>query len=372
MNARKHASKTRILVVRRENIGDLVCTTPLITLIRRNVPNSFVACLVNSYNGQVLEGNPDVDRVYCYTKLRHRNLGRSWLSIVLENIRLTFALRAHRFDYAVLATTDFIQKDIRLIKLTGAKRLIALSKPTNPMADVDVPVSYDGPAPEHIVEQLAVLARPFGQWHPAPPLKVFPNEEAVSRVLERAISLGMPVTKLPIGIHISARNVKQRWPAGKFAELIRTLHEHYQTWFILLWSPGEADNPFHPGDDRKAAEIHDVLEGIPVLAYATNELQDLIAALYLCKLVVCSDGGAQHLAAGLGKSIVSFFGTADPLRWCPWEVSHIIIRPDTKNVSDVSVEEAFRACDTLLPLCSGAPKSLQQVSTQDDHARPDS
>lgn len=368
MKARTDSRKPRILIIRRENIGDLACTTPLIALIRRNLPGSFIACLVNSYNVQVLEGNPDVDQVYCYTKLRHRNIGRSWFSIVLENIRLTFLLRACRFDYALLATTDFKAKDVRLVKLTGAKHLVALVKPSNPMADVDVPVSYDGQTPEHIVEQLAVLASPFGQWDPAPPLRVVQCNDAVSRILEMARASGMPVAKSPIGIHISARNASQRWPAANFVQLLKRLNKHHGTWFILLWSPGAEDNPFHPGDDGKAAEIVSGLEGVPVFACATNELRDLIAALYVCSVVVCSDGGAQHLAAGLGKPIVSFFGTADPSRWHPWKVPHIVIRPETKDVSDASVDEAFHACDTLLSLYRGTPVPLPHPSPQDQHA----
>ena len=65
----------RILVVRRDNIGDLVCTPPLFAALRRRYPQAHIAALVNSYNAAVLDDNPDVDEVHSYTKLRHRRAG---------------------------------------------------------------------------------------------------------------------------------------------------------------------------------------------------------------------------------------------------------------------------------------------------------
>ena len=59
-----------ILVIRRDNIGDLVCTTPLITALRQRFPKAWIGALVNSYNARVLDGNPDQDEVFIYTKER--------------------------------------------------------------------------------------------------------------------------------------------------------------------------------------------------------------------------------------------------------------------------------------------------------------
>ena len=47
-----------VLVVRRDNIGDLVCTTPLFTALRRRYPDAWIGALVNSYNAAVLDRKP--------------------------------------------------------------------------------------------------------------------------------------------------------------------------------------------------------------------------------------------------------------------------------------------------------------------------
>jgi hypothetical protein len=93
----------RLLVIRRDNIGDLVCTTPLIAALRRRFPRARICALVNSYNLPVLEGNPDLDAVYAYTKAKHRPPGTGILSVYWDRLRVMLALRRERFDYAIIA-----------------------------------------------------------------------------------------------------------------------------------------------------------------------------------------------------------------------------------------------------------------------------
>ena len=58
-----------ILIIRRDNIGDLVCTTPLIAALRKRYSKASIGVLANSYNAPVLDGNSDVDDLYAYSKL---------------------------------------------------------------------------------------------------------------------------------------------------------------------------------------------------------------------------------------------------------------------------------------------------------------
>jgi hypothetical protein len=119
----------------------------------------------------------------------------------------------------------------------------------------------------------------------------------------------------------------------------------------------EADNPRHPGDDGKAREIVERCRELSLLPYPTEELSGLIAALSLCDLVVCCDGGAMHLAAGLGKPILCLFGDASSEQWRPWKVPHELLRPPSRDMKDVSVEQALAGFERLrreLPVPSEA------------------
>jgi ADP-heptose:LPS heptosyltransferase len=133
---------------------------------------------------------------------------------------------------------------------------------------------------------------------------------------------------------------------------MRRLHAARNAAFMLFWSPGDSRNPWHPGDDDKARAVLEQLRGIPVVGYPTERLEDLIAALSLCERVICSDGGALHIAAALGKPILCFFGDSDAIRWRPWGVPHVLLQPPSLNAADISVDEAYAGYDRLLRLAS--------------------
>src|SRR3990172_6207808 len=92
----------KILVIRRDNIGDLVCTTPLLRALRAQLPAARIVVLATRYNAAVLAGNPDVDSSCSYTKVKHRAAGESALSIYLQRIQTILALRRERFDWILL------------------------------------------------------------------------------------------------------------------------------------------------------------------------------------------------------------------------------------------------------------------------------
>ncbi len=150
-----------------------------------------------------------------------------------------------------------------------------------------------------------------------PPPRLTPSPLKVIQAQQKLKHNGLMAARMLLGVHISARKPSQCWPVEKFIELIKKLREKYDANFVLLWSPGGADNPMHPGDDDKAQAIMNQLVGLLVIAYPTGDLGDLIGALSLCNEVICSDGGTMHIAAALGKPIVCFFGKSDVTRWHP-------------------------------------------------------
>ena len=89
----------KILVIRSDNIGDLVLTTPVFTALRRHFPEARIEALVNSYNARVLEGHPDIDRLHVYTKAKHSDSRWGSLSEWSQRLRQVGRLRAERFDH---------------------------------------------------------------------------------------------------------------------------------------------------------------------------------------------------------------------------------------------------------------------------------
>ena len=84
-----------------------------------------------------------------------------------------------------------------------------------------------------------------------------------------------------------------------------------------------------------------------VIPVATADLKTLIAALSLAERVVCPDGGAMHLAAALGKPVVALFGDSPVERWRPWGVPHRVVRPESRNLSDLPLQAVVAAYGEL-------------------------
>lgn len=336
MSVSRGASKQRILVVRRDNIGDLVCTTPLISALRRRFPDAWIGALVNSYNAPVLRGNPDIDEVFAYRKLKHQEVNDTLLANLRMRYRLIAGLRRKKLDYAVLAGNAARAK--WLVRMLGAKAVVG------PAAAPE----GGTPAAEglHEVEITFRLGQAFGIDGIPPPPSVVPDAARVDRV-RTAIAERLPDASTLFGVHISARKPSQRWPIERFAELIRAITRHSGAGVLLFWSPGPGNDSRHPGDDEKARTLELELRSLPVLPVATRDLGDLIAGLSLCSTVVCSDGGAMHLAAALRQPIVCLFGRSEAARWHPWGVPHVLLQPGSRDVRDIGIAEVLEALGRL-------------------------
>lgn len=321
----------RLLIVRRDNIGDLVCTTPLIRALRQRYPDGWIGVLANSYNAPVLTGNPDVNEVFVYTKAKHRAPGMSLAGIFWRRFRMMLALRAMTLDEVILATPAAQPRGIRLARWLKPKRIVGFGG--LPGLGIALPLATEATSE---VEDIFRIARLHGIGAPPPPCRVA-TPPGIAK--EPAFT---------VAIHISARKPSQRWPTERFAALMRMLAATQAARFVLLWSPGAANNPLHPGDDDKAAELQDILgDGFPVAAVRTETLPQMIAALARCHAMICADGGAMHIAAGLGLPIVCLFGDSSAERWRPWGVPYRLLQKQSRQVAGISTEEVVAAFSEL-------------------------
>ena len=324
-----------ILVVRRDNIGDLVCTTPLFHALRRRYPDAWIAALVNSYNAAVLDRNPHIDRVYAYTKLKHLEPGQSKILAIQRRLADLWALRRRSLECVVVATAAGAPRTLRLARLLAARRIVSPSQ--------QLVREMEG---RHEVERVYALAAELGIDRPIPPLEVVPDPILVARARQTFARLREHA--LRVAVQISTRRPAQRWPLEHFAALIGHLHA-LGAAPMVLWAPGPRDHPRHPGDDDLAAALMQQV-GHRAVAFRTGTLPELIGALAACDAVVTSDGGAMHVAAALRKPIVCFFGDVSPEQWRPWGVSHRALRGASRRAADISVEETLAAFRELMQL----------------------
>lgn len=336
----------KILIVRRDNIGDLICTLPLISAIRQLHPAARIDILVNSYCAPVVMGNPDLDHVYIYTKAKHKESGESALGVYWHRFLLTLKLRCAKYDWLVLANVSCQPRPLRWAKQVGAKRIVGFTEVGCKGAEtITDPIPLIRGQGKHEVEYLMALLAPFGNVAQTSAARIAPEAEALQQAqaaLAPARDLGKPL----IGINLSARLPSQQWPAAKFIELIGLLKDRYHC--VLFWAPGSASNAGHPGDDEKAAQVAAPFNANQATCMPTQQLDELIAGISTVDLLVTADGGALHIGAACGKPEVVMFGDSDSTQWYPWRVPFKLLHPDSRDVRSIEASTVAAAVTELL------------------------
>lgn len=332
----------KILIIRRDNIGDLICTTPLFEAIRRQYPQAYIAALVNSYNAPAIHGNPHLDAIFAYTKGKHA-AGESVWQAYWRRMKLLWQLRQMKFDFVLLASSGFAGRALKLAKLLAPQHIVGFVTEQASSAKIDLAIPHGTGSKLHETADMYRLLEPLAILNEIPGLTVVADSALAAR-LRQPLPANVAHGSGPlVALHISARKEKQRWPVERFAELAQRLHAQHAARFLVFWSPGDENNPFHPGDDGKAAHLLAALADLPAALLRTEQLSELIAGLSLCDAAVLSDGGAMHVAAGLGKPLVCFFGNSSAERWHPWGVPHELLQKPSREVAEISVDEAVDA-----------------------------
>lgn len=339
-------TQTRILIVRRDNIGDLICTLPLISAIRELNPAARIDLLVNSYCAPVVVGNLDLDHVYIYTKAKHKESGESTLGVYWRRLVLTLKLRLARYDWLVLANVSCQPRPLRWARQVGAKHIVGFIEANCKGAEtITNPVTLIRGQGKHEVEYLMALLQPFGSVGDIGAARIAPDPvllQWAQAMLTSARHSGKPL----IGINLSARLPSQQWPADKFIDLIHKLSLHYHC--VLFWAPGSVSNAGHPGDDEKAQQVAAPFGKDDVTCMPTQQLGELIAGIACVDLLVTADGGALHIGAACGKPEVVMFGDSDSTQWYPWHVPFKLLHPASRDVRSIDPADVAVAVDQLI------------------------
>lgn len=339
----------KILFIRRDNIGDLVCSTPLFRAARQAFPDARLCALVNSYNAGVVQNHPDLDEVYVYTKAKHRQAGESLIGVMWRRLHLYWRMRQERFDYAIAVGSGYFPHAVKFAKAARPKHIISFTeagRPTDPAIDLGLER-----APGELMHEAADVFRllaPLGIGGQPPALSV-----PVDPVLRTQLAGRIPDDgRRRVAVHLSAREASRRWPRERYRTLIDGLLAQGHR-VLLLWAPGKADDPRHPGDDEFAESLLANWSDVALCPCPTHSLAELIATLSLAELAVCSDGGTLHIAAAVGLPVVGLFEhlAHKTERWYPWGVPHAVITSGSAEgwqVEHIAADAVLAACQRLL------------------------
>jgi ADP-heptose:LPS heptosyltransferase len=123
-----------------------------------------------------------------------------------------------------------------------------------------------------------------------------------------------------LGIHRHARLPSKQWPIEKWDELL-AMEAVRSKFDIVEILQNAQEGPVC--QDRNGFRKHadPALTSRALLAkreFHTPDLPALVAALASCDAVLCHDSLPSHLAAALGKPVVTIFGSGEPDWFAPW------------------------------------------------------
>lgn len=350
----------KILIIRRDNIGDLILSTPVIGALKTIYPQASIDFLVHTYTVEAIEACPHLDRIWVYEKGKFAKNAWDRFLVYLRTARLYLNLRRQAYDLVFLLGNGESPKNLNLLKIIAAQHAFAFGDPKRSTASITFIQSNKflnsrlEATQSAVVETYEILSG-LQDVPPVGPLLMAPNSKEVAKVLKAYPEFFDAHRKEAIiNIHLSARRPSQRWGVNEYLSLIQQLSV-YPIKFLITWSPGPQDDPRHPGDDEKSEILKEQLNQASIdlsriLFCRTTALAELMAALSFADGAICPDGGAMHVNAGLGNPVIALFGDSDRVRWRPWGVPYTLMHRPSQSVMDILPEEVAQAAIELFQL----------------------
>ncbi|MES2706950.1 MAG: lipopolysaccharide heptosyltransferase II [Verrucomicrobiota bacterium] len=125
--------------------------------------------------------------------------------------------------------------------------------------------------------------------------------------------------ELRIGICAGAEyGSAKRWPLERFAEAIKQILAARPEAKIILFGA--------PGEKAMGEALSGLIDGQCENRVGQTTLEELMAELRRCRLLLTNDTGTMHLAALLGTRVAAVFGSTEPDWTGPLGEGHTIIR----------------------------------------------
>jgi len=306
----------KILIIKRDKIGDLLLTTPMLAHLRAALPRAQIHLLANDYNAWVAAGNRNIDRLWVYPRVRtgnQINLKAAWTTWAINR-----ALKRENFDAVIVGNSAESPRAIARGAAVGARRVIASFPPENFYAGVTDRIDFD--PRRHEVEAMIALLAPLGieapERAPYPEFQLPPDWQSEAEAWLAAQNLARHGYAI---VGLGARRAKKQ-PTRD--QVLR-----WSAWFattrglktVFIWTPGKSDNPLYPGDDEVAQPVLDAAS--PDIVPFRGALKPAIGLIWNAAISIFPDSGLMHFAAASPGGVLGLFAETDisphPDQWGP-------------------------------------------------------
>lgn len=345
----------KILVVRNDNIGDVVCTTPCFEALRLAFPHAMIAVLVCRLTEDVVVGNPYLNQVYVYDKAKH-GMYRSPFTAWWKQLQVLWKIRKEGFDLALGIRSEFSPSLGWLVFASGAPFRVGI-RPTGKNKRFSMYYNiYVDPVQEriHEVERSLHVLRRVGVDIPHKRLHMAILSENVREVDTFFSKQAIPADAPLICIGFSRRMEEGRyWDHDNYLRLMDRLASEGLS-VIATCSPPETS--IVDAVLRRANR--------PIPLFSSPHLKSFAEVIRRSAVFVTVEGGPMHIAAAVGTKVVALFGKTPIDMWYPYGNGHIVLHKGNRE-NLIPVDDVFQAVQRL---CQGrrrhqTPDTSFSVST---------
>jgi ADP-heptose:LPS heptosyltransferase len=283
-----------ILVVQFRPFGDVLLATSYLEALTKRFPGAAIDFLVKKPFHDLLYKNPWVSRIIAFEQ-------HSGIRYVIDRIKLMRDIRRWRYDLIIDQQSG-----------TGSGQVVLFSKAAYRLgwSDSRWRWCYNLKATRGQIRyrssQNFDMLRPLGINETPHRLFYHIRPESLAYATDWLKSRRMTREKTIIISPGSPRKEK-KWRAGNFSMLADQLLLKTDMQVVLLCGPDEYT-------DARA-----VLEQTRQPCHLALSVDFNHAAAFIkhCRLLICNDGGINHLSVAVGVPSLAIFGNTSPARWSP-------------------------------------------------------
>lgn len=297
----------RILIFNVNWLGDVLFSTAAIRNIRRNFPDSFIACAIPSRCYPILKGNPHLDEIIIFDERdRHRS--------ILEQLNFVRLLKGKGFDTVYLLHRSFSRALI--CRLAGIPERIGYS--TRKRAFL-LTKRIAAPAKDalHRIDYYLNIIEKAGIKVEDRYTEFFVSDEDMGFVDNFLSKHSIKKGDFLVAINPGGNWFPKRWPRDYWQLLADSLILRFGAKVIITGAQH---------DLALASSIKEGAKGQPLIACGVLNIKQLAALCKRADLFITADTGPLHIAASVGtKKIIALFGPTDPAITGPYPLKNVTI-----------------------------------------------
>ena len=297
----------KILIFNVNWLGDVLFSTATIRNIRRNYPDSFIACIIPSRCYPILKGNPYLDEIIIFDEKERQRSS-------LAKLRFVQLLKTKKFDVVFLLHRSFTRALI--CRLAGIperigyytkKRGFLLTKRIKPV----------GRDTLHRIDYYLNIIEKAGLKVEDRYLEFFIDDTDVKFVEDFLNKKSIGKDDFLVAINPGGNWLPKRWPQAHWAMLADKLIAEFGAKIIITGNYT---------DISTAHKIRDLMKEKPIIASGVFNLKQLGALCKRLHLFITADTGPLHIANALdAKRIIALFGPTSPEITGPYPLKNTVI-----------------------------------------------